>query len=252
MIQLVIDRGNSACKWAFFELNEQAPDLTAEPLEVITTLSGEMLPDNYFEQYCPQAGIYSSVGPADEAFIAVLRDRIPHFFVYGLSMNMPIRNAYRTPQTLGLDRLAAAVGAWTLAPNQASLIVDMGTAITYDYLSADGCYQGGNIAPGIWLRFKVLHQETAHLPMVEAREDFPEMGVDTQTAIRAGVMQGIWHELQGYLKQYQQTAEKLTCFLTGGDTSYFESRIKCPIFARRNLVLIGLNRILYDHVHLQA
>lgn len=250
MIQLVIDRGNSACKWAFFQLDELSPDLTAEPLEVQTTLSGEMLPDTYFEKYRPQAGIYSSVGPADEAFIQNLRQRIPHFSVYALSMKMPIANAYQTPQTLGLDRLAAAVGAWTLAPHQASLIVDMGTAITYDYLSADGCYQGGNIAPGIWLRFKVLHQETAALPLVDAHEDFPATGVDTQTAIRAGVMQGIWHELQGYLKQYQQIDENLTCFLTGGDISYFESRIKSPIFARKNLVLIGLNRILYDHVHL--
>lgn len=249
MIQLVIDRGNSACKWAFFSLDEQQPDMTAEPLEVLTTLSGEMLPDNYFEQYQPQAGIYSSVGPADEAFIAALRERIPQFYVYALSMKMPIRNAYRTPQTLGLDRLAAAVGAWTLAPGKSSLIVDMGTAITYDFMTSDGVYQGGNIAPGIWLRFKVLHQETAALPLVEAREDFPEMGVDTQTAIRAGVMQGILHELQGYLNQYRQIDENLTCFMTGGDISYFESRVKFPIFARKNLVLIGLNRILYDHVH---
>ena len=79
MIQLVIDRGNSACKWAFFELDENRPDLTAEPLEVVTSISGEMIPETYFEQYRPQAGIYSSVGPADDAFIAALRERIPQF-----------------------------------------------------------------------------------------------------------------------------------------------------------------------------
>lgn len=248
MIHLVIDRGNSACKWAFFELDETHPDVTAEPLEVVTTVSGDMLPDKYFEIYQPQAGIYASVGPADAAFVDALRRRVPHFFVYGLHMKMPIRNAYQSPATLGLDRLAAAVGAWTLAPDKASLIIDMGTAITYDYMSADGVYQGGNIAPGIWLRLKVLHEETSALPLVEAQADFLPMGVDTQSAIRAGVMQGIWHEVEGYLRQYQQSEENLTCFLTGGDISYFESRIKKPIFARKNLVLIGLNRILYDNV----
>ncbi len=248
MIHLVIDRGNSACKWAFFELEENQPDLLAEPEEVLMTLSGEMLPEVYFEKYQPQAGIYASVGPADSAFIERLRARIPHFLVYGLSMEMPIRNGYHTPQTLGLDRLAAAVGAWTLAEGKASLIIDMGTAITYDFLSADAVYQGGNIAPGIWLRLKVLHQETAALPLVEAKSDFPSMGVDTETAIRAGVMQGIWHEVEGYINQYRQLDENLICFLTGGDVSYFESRVKRPIFARKNLVLIGLNRILYDNV----
>ncbi len=243
MSHLVIDRGNSACKWAFFGAGQ-------EPLEVLVTVSGEMLADEYFELYRPKAAIYASVGPADEAFVEALRARIPLFFVYGLQMRIPIGNAYLSPHTLGLDRLAAAVGAWTLAPGRASLIVDMGTAITYDFLSADGCYQGGNIAPGIWLRFKILNQETAALPMVEAKADFPAMGRDTETAIRAGVMQGIWHELQGYLQQYQAQDPDLICFLTGGDLSFFESRIKSPIFASKNLVLIGLNRILHDNVQI--
>ncbi len=243
MSHLVIDRGNSACKWAFFGAGQ-------EPLEVLVTVSGEMLADEYFECYQPKAAIYASVGPADEAFVEALRARVPRFFVYGLQMHIPIGNAYLSPRTLGLDRLAAAVGAWTLAPGRASLIVDMGTAITYDFLSADGCYQGGNIAPGIWLRFKILNQETAALPMVEAKTDFPAMGRDTETAIRAGVMQGIWHELQGYLQQYQAQDPDLLCFLTGGDLSFFESRIKSPIFASKNLVLIGLNRILHDNVQI--
>ena len=243
MYNLVIDLGNSACKWAFFRAEKDQE----EPLEVIHTTSGERLPEAVLNRYRPEKCLYSSVGRPDTELERWLRERIPQFLVYTREMPVPVRIAYRTPRTLGLDRVAAAVGAWTLAPGKASLIVDMGTAITYDYLSEDGVYRGGNIAPGIWLRFKALHENTAALPMVEAREDFPSMGTDTETAIRAGVMQGIRYELEGYRRQYARPDRPLLTFLTGGDTIYFDKTSENGIFARPNLVLTGLNRILYDN-----
>lgn len=247
MINLVIDRGNSACKWAFFELDTKQPDWNKDPIEIVHTTSEEFIDESYLEKYHPDACIYSSVGKKDEAQIARLRSVVPHFCVHNIDMRIPIQNAYRTPKTLGLDRLAAAVGAWTLAPNQTSLIVDMGTAITYDILTKEGVYLGGNIAPGIYLRLKILHEGTASLPMVEARDDFPELGTDTETAIRAGVMQGIWNELESYMRYYKAKDEHLLTFLIGGDVFYFDRKLKSDIFAGRNLVLIGLNRILYEN-----
>jgi len=250
MVHLVVDKGNSACKWAFFELDPQRPDLKKEPLEVVSLPTGELLPEEWLAKYRPDACIYASVGKAVPGLTGYLQERVPFFCRYTREMKIPIQNAYRSPETLGLDRLAAAVGAWTLAPGRASLIVDMGTAITYDFLDRNGVYRGGNIAPGIWLRLKVLHEETAALPLVEAQADFPEMGTDTETAIRAGVMQGIWYELEGYRKKYIAEDEGLVIFLTGGDINYFERKAKSGIFAARNLVLTGLNRILYENAHI--
>lgn len=249
MRHLVIDRGNSSCKWAFFDSEQSAPSgYATEPTEIFHTLSSEILDEAILNRFTPEACICSSVAAQDASLEAWLRSHVPYCLTFDRNTPIPLRNAYRTPQTLGPDRLAAAVGAWTLAPGQPSLIVDMGTAVTYDLLTADGVFRGGNIAPGIWLRFKALHENTAALPMVEAQSDFPYMGTDTETAIRAGVLQGIWNELEGYIRHYSVENEGLLTFLTGGDIIYFENQPKNRIFALKNLVLTGLERILTDNV----
>ena len=92
------------------------------------------------------------------------------------STPIPLSNAYSTPATLGMDRLAAAVGAWSMQPGHDILVVDAGTAITYDFVSADGVYKGGNIAPGVSLRFKSLHDHTGSLPLVDSGGDIPLFG----------------------------------------------------------------------------
>lgn len=251
MVYLVIDQGNSSCKWAFIEMPDKGPvsSWLVEPMEIVHTESGVFLSDDYWNKYHPKACIYSNVGKDDAAFEQELRRRVPHYCRYTIHTPIPIKNAYRTPETLGLDRLAAAVGAWSLAPGRNSLIVDMGTANTYDLLTADACYQGGNIAPGMFLRLKALHNYTASLPMVEESADFMELGVDTETAIQSGVMQGILYELEGYIRRYASEYTDLLVFLTGGDMIYLSNKLKSGIFANPNLVLIGLNRILYDYVH---
>lgn len=257
MVQLVIDRGNSVCKWAFFEAAPTGSSSTGgslaeryracQPLEVLLTPSAELPDLSFLRSRHPVNCIYSSVGKPDPQLLDSLRSTIPFVMNYTIDTPVPIGNAYHTPKTLGPDRLAAAVGAWTLSPGSASLIVDMGTAVTYDLLTADGVYQGGNIAPGIWLRFKSLYENTAALPMVEAKADFPAMGTDTETAIRAGVMQGIWNELESYQRYYASRNQGLQTFLTGGDLIYFDKKIKNGIFVAENLVLIGLHRILSEN-----
>ncbi len=257
MTNLVIDQGNSVCKWAFFE---NVPGTKAaktrlggaEPTTILYTSNPEeLLSEDVFKQFKPRAAIYSSVlNHADDTKYEAIKQKIALCWRFDSTTPIPIKNNYSQPQNLGADRLAAAIGAWTLAPGQSSLIIDLGTAITYDLLTAEGVYEGGNIAPGIYLRMKALHENTKALPLPELSVgDFPEFGRDTLTAIKAGVLQGIFHEINGYIIQHQHKHPELLTFLTGGDLIYFVGKLKIGIFARPNLVLTGLHRILIDYVN---
>jgi len=242
-MNLVIDQGNTICKLAFFgEENELLS------FQVCPQLNVPFLADFLKEKH-PQAGILSTVKDLNPEITDYLKFRIPGFILFDHHTPLPVKNAYHTPQTLGLDRMAAAVGAWSLQPGKPLLIVDMGTAVTFDFVSEDGTYMGGNIAPGMQMRLKSLHEYTDKLPLVEAGMDFSMLGEDTQTAIRSGVMQGLFYEIEGYYKDLHQQHPNLFAFLTGGDLFYFEEKLKNGIFVCKNLVLIGLNRILHNNVH---
>ena len=160
---------------------------------------------------------------------------------------LPLEINYRTPGTLGSDRLAAAVGAWNEATGRNLLVIDAGSAITIDFVSKDGKFNGGNIAPGIKMRLKALHEYTSRLPMVDKEGDTPTIGYDTETAIRSGVINGICHEIEGYINEFKQKYCDLLVFLTGGDEKPLKNRIKNCIFADKYLVAKGLNRILTDY-----
>jgi type III pantothenate kinase len=174
---------------------------------------------------------------------------------------------YDTPQTLGTDRLAGAVGANFLFPNQNVLIIDMGTAIKYDYVSSIGAFEGGLISLGMQIRFKALHSFTKRLPFVEA-EGIPDLiGKNTKACIQSGVINAIIAEANGMIENYLKLGN-CQVILCGGDASFFESQIKKPTFAFNltseanevapkavfsvqnipNLTLIGLNRILQYNV----
>ena len=166
---------------------------------------------------------------------------------FNSSTPLPLEINYRTPGTLGSDRLAAAVGAWNDAPGRNLLVIDAGTAITIDFVGKDGKYNGGNIAPGIKMRLRALHEYTSRLPMVDKEGDTPTIGHDTETAIRSGVINGVCHEIEGYIDEFKQKYCDLLVFLTGGDEKPLKNRIKNCIFADKYLVAKGLNRILTDY-----
>ena len=157
---------------------------------------------------------------------------------------VPIQNLYKTPQTLGMDRLAAVVGANYLSPGKDLLVIDAGTALTYEFIDAGGRYYGGNISPGIYTRFKALNACCDKLPLVEKNGDTPEFGYSTETAIRTGVIKGMEFEIAGYISNMKKKYPNLLVFLTGGDKFSFDTNLKSIIFADRFLVLKGLNRIL--------
>ena len=180
---------------------------------------------------------------------------IEHIYYFDSETPIPIRNLYSTPKTLGPDRLAAAIGAYFEGFNQWGkhtpiLIIDSGSAITYDFVNEAGEYLGGNISPGVEMRFRALHEFTAKLPHVQAyaEGDFTIIGNSTETAIRHGVMDGVKHEIQGFICQFLSKYPNLCVFLTGGDSFDFEEQVKNRIFADKFLVSKGLNIIL-QHIH---
>lgn len=155
----------------------------------------------------------------------------------------PIANDYLSPQTLGVDRLAAAVGAVEVMGCRDCVIVDFGTAITID-LVENGVFRGGNISPGMTTRFRALHDYTERLPKCSPTEQILEVGRTTREAIEQGVMQGIVNEIEGYISRFMHSNAKLSLIFTGGDAKYFVKRIKNAKFAKCDLVFCGLNRIL--------
>ncbi len=164
---------------------------------------------------------------------------------------LPIRIRYKTPQTLGKDRIAAAVGAYHLFPGENCLVIDAGTCITLDLVSAEGEFLGGNISPGIEMRLKAMHQFTARLPMVARTSEMPdELGDSTENAIRNGGELGALLEVEGFIRRMKKKYHPLRVVLTGGDADFFVKHTKTKIFAHQNLVLIGLNQILKHNAKL--
>ena len=167
---------------------------------------------------------------------------------------LPIRNNYGTPATLGQDRMAAAVGANAIYPAENVLIIDAGSAITYDFLAEDGGFVGGNIAPGIKMRFTILHRMTKKLPLVEAEENemLPLFGRNTRDAIAAGVIRGVVFEVKGYMRDLQEQIPHYKTIITGGNAPFILHGLQADVRFERHLVLIGLNQILlYNTKQLQ-
>ena len=200
------------------------------------------------EKYKIERGIVSSVVNLSSECLSYLKRSLNYFLLFDHTAKLPIAVDYSHPETLGCDRLAAAVGAASLCKGEDLLVIDAGTAITFDHVTVSGCFKGGNISPGIKMRFKALHTFTGKLPLVEAEGETPFLGFSSETAIRAGVIRGICFEMMGYIAAVREQTSQLSVFLTGGDAFYFEKRLKIPIFAEPNLVLTGLYRILLHNV----
>lgn len=242
---MIIDIGNTVAKLVAFDGDE--------PLEETRT-SNETLAalPAFASKYNFECGIVGTVRELTPEAEKVLQQVNIPILRFNSSTPIPITNRYRTPQTLGSDRLAAAVGASTLKPGKDLLIIDAGTCITYEVIDAQGNYWGGNIAPGMQMRLHALHEHTARLPLVSAEGEVPGMGYDTETAIRSGVLRGMKYEIEGYIKSMRAKYPHLLVFLTGGDKINFDTNIKNIIFADKYIVPRGLNKILdYNYDKLQ-
>jgi type III pantothenate kinase len=160
------------------------------------------------------------------------------------SLPVPIKNNYKTINTLGKDRLAAVVGAHSLYPKKDIIVFDAGTCLTIDFVSAKGEYIGGRISPGIEMRYKALHTFTDKLPLVKKEKITPILGDDTTSSITSGVQRGILAEVMSIILDCRLQKPNTIAVMTGGDCFFFEKELKNSIFANPNLVMIGLNEIL--------
>ena len=157
---------------------------------------------------------------------------------------VPINNLYKTPETLGKDRLAAVVGAHSLFPDKDVLVFDAGTALTIDFIDKEGNYRGGNISPGLNMRFRALHDYTQKLFLHSQSDDYQLLGADTPSAIISGVQNGMIFEINHYVHHFVKEFPQLVTILTGGDVNFFVNKIEKRIFAEPNLVFIGLKKII--------
>lgn len=188
--------------------------------------------------------ILSTVKPYSEDLKRVLSEEFEQFIELDHLTDLPIENLYETPETLGKDRLAAAIGANELFPDQNLLVIDAGTAITYDLVSEKNQFIGGNISPGLEMRFKALNHFTGKLPLVSYSDVFQPIGKNTIDAIRAGVQNGILYEIEQCIDAFNRNYQNLRIIMTGGDSNFFDKKLNYSIFVNFNLTLIGLNRIL--------
>ena len=232
-MNLVVDFGNTFIKAALFEdshLKQSFYDISDADLKLVE------------KEHSPNKILVSSVSKNKEDIQDLFQTSKILYLENGLPL--PFQIDYKTPQTLGLDRVAAVAGAQEFFPNENALVIDMGTCITYDFIDANSVYHGGGISPGMQMRFKALHNFTAKLPLIEPEEHVELIGQSTKESILSGIIYGISAEIDGIIRMYNDKCAHLRIIICGGDAKFFENRLKAGIFAAPELVLMGLNRIL--------
>jgi type III pantothenate kinase len=243
-VNLIVEQGNTKLKAAVFGNGQIV-------LSVLGDSRDYSIINQVIENKDITRAIISSVVDVENYFINDLKLKISTVMFLNENTPVPITIRYETPETLGKDRLAAVVGANYLKPNNNILVIDAGTAITYEFIDDQGVYKGGNISVGLTTRFRALNSFTGKLPLVTETEDVPLLGTNTKNAIIAGVVNGIVIEMDGYIDFFKSHYSDFFVFLTGGHSYYFERRLKNHIFADPNLVLTGLNRILEYNVEIK-
>lgn len=241
-MNLVVDIGNSFTKFAFFEQDSIVEKLqfANNPKQISEAVNSFKTIDNT---------IISSVNnELTETLETAIKNLTKNILIFNYKTKIPIENKYIAKKTLGLDRLAGVIGANEIFPNDNILVFDAGTALTIDFINNKNEYLGGNISPGLQMRFNSLHNYTSKLPLIEKSEKFPEMGKTTEEAIISGIQKGIIYEIDSYINNFKNNYDELQIVFTGGDSFFFEKNLKNTIFVNPNLVLIGLHKVLKFNV----
>lgn len=236
-MNLAIDIGNTRVKAAVFEEDRLLELVVFDKKRILSEIK------KIVKKFTVSQSIVSNVASMSTFKMNKLNEII-NFQMVSSTSKVPFKNLYKTPKTLGVDRIALVAGAVKAYPNKNVLIIDAGTCITFDFVTNKSEYLGGAISPGIRLRYKALHKFTANLPFlnVTSLEDF--IGKNTQESIISGVLNGVVKEIDGVIEQYQKKYLDLTVVLTGGDINFLSKQLKSSIFANQNFLLQGLNEIL--------
>ncbi len=237
-MNLVIDIGNTKTKLAVFQGNKiifkSSGDLQLLLKDCISLKAKFKTIDKT---------IISSVGNLNEQILVAI-EKLFKVLILDSNTKLPFQNNYKTPKTLGVDRLALVSASVKQYPKRNVLIIDAGTCITYDFINAENRYLGGAISPGIRLRYRSLNNLTANLPLLDTKVPENIIGNSSIESIHSGVINGVLMEIKGAVQQYENKFEDLTVILTGGDADFLSKRLKSSIFANSNFLLEGLNFIL--------
>ena len=242
-MNLIIDAGNTLVKLALFSKKDIIYLVTMDSDGFVGAIK------KIFKDYPDiTSAIVSSVGSLSREQMNVVAvfcrlHELSH------NSNVPFKNSYASPQTLGVDRLALATAAYYHNPHQNNLVIDAGSCITYDIINDFDEYLGGAISPGVQMRYQAMHQQTAKLPLLEKKELLDFIGNSTENCIHSGVVNGICLELDGVINQYKSRFKDLTVILTGGDAQFLSKRVKNTIFADSKFLLKGLNYLLEYNKH---
>ena len=237
-MNLIIDVGNSYVKFAVFQQGKLIHKIAKELSHFNDTYINIKDKFSNIEKV-----IISSVGKLKLSQIETIKNQ-DNVLVLDSEVLLPFENSYKTPKTLGVDRMALVSAAVNQFPNKNVLIIDAGTCITYDFKTSKNQYLGGAISPGIRLRYQSLHNLTANLPLLDSEIPKDIIGQTTSDAIHSGVINGVLKEIDGVIDEYQKKNSDLTVILTGGDANFLSNQLKNSIFANSNFLLEGLNFIL--------
>ena len=232
---ICFDFGNTRLKAAIFRGNQ------LEKLELLEDSTPASI-QKILNQYRPSKTLLSSVIHHDKQIEAQLADYGP-FHLLGPTTKLNFTTPVGKPETIGADRLGLVAAAVDLFPAQHSLVISLGSCITYNFVNNRGQFLGGSISPGMQMRFKSMNELTALLPLIEPAPSFGLVGYDTKTNLLSGVVLGMAAEIDGIIGAYEGKYSKFNALLTGGDLSYFVPHLKRRIFADQNLIYKGLYAI---------
>lgn len=234
---LILDQGNSRLKITVFDLKNE--------LIFASTANNNSYEEvkKSITKFNPKNIIFSASGKVDPILKSFLQKQ-PQVVFLNDTTPLPISIKYKTPTTLGVDRIANVCAAATLFKDQPILTIDFGTCITYNFIDEKKCFLGGAISPGIEMRAKAMHTFTENLPLITIEPIQSFIGDDTHSCLNIGVTEAIRHEVEGFIGQYKKKFPSLKVIITGGSNSYFVNTIESSIFANLNLTATGLNEIL--------
>lgn len=236
-MNLAIDVGNTRAKMAVFADDKMIELFVFQSSKIVSEIK------SIKKKFDINNAIISNVAAiADNKFLKI-QNIVPVIKVSS-SISTPFYNKYKTPNTLGADRIALVAAAVKNFPQQNVLVIDAGTCITFDFVDTNANYFGGAISLGIAMRFKALHKFTSKLPFLEKKHLDNFIGQNTEECINSGVVNGVIQEIEGVIEQYKQQFKDFTIVLTGGDTNFLSKQLKSSIFANQNFLLEGLNELL--------
>ncbi|MDB9961628.1 type III pantothenate kinase [Oceanihabitans sp.] len=242
-MNLIIDVGNSFVKLAVFKDGKIHDKFKVQSNDVLKTL--RHIRKEYKDIH---DAIISSVGRLRKTDFAYVQ-KYYNVLVLTSKTNVPFKNLYSTPKTLGIDRIALVSASVEQFSDKNVLIIDAGTCITFDFITHKNEYLGGAISPGIRMRYKALNNFTANLPLLETKAPKNSVGDSTANAMHLGVVHGVLFEIEGVIQKYKLKYPDLTVILTGGDTKFLSKQLKSSIFANSNFLLEGLNYLLQYNLH---